>query len=303
VLGNKISVIIPTKGRAEQLPGVLRSLLAQSRQIDEMIVVDDSSSTDFDTNEITIRNHLSESAIKVIHVPGRGVGSADARNQGADVSTGDVLSFLDDDVILDGEYYRQVELVFGDANVIGVTGAITNYGEQSSRWTLFAKVFFLSDSSPCGGYLRASGYPCFIFKSGAPRQVQVMSGCNLNFRRKDFMKHRFDELLTGYSYMEDSDLSYRVSRDGILMFEPKCRLRHETADRGVNERFYKVKMSHHRYIFSKNVKPYPWNLCAFALSVLGDLILVAQRSLKEGNKGLVRGALEGLSSGSLPKRS
>lgn len=127
-----------------------------------------------------------------------------------------------------------------------------------------------------------------------------MSGCNMNFRREVLQEHRFDPDLKGYSYMEDSDLTYRVSREFRLIFEPSCRLRHETADRGVDERFYRTKLAHHRYIFRKNMRATPLNLIAFDLSVLGDLILVFVRSVKEKDRSLISGALSGLSKDAMP---
>ncbi|HIH76201.1 MAG TPA: glycosyltransferase family 2 protein [Methanomassiliicoccales archaeon] len=301
-MGEEISVIIPTKGRAESLPGVLASLHSQSRQVYEVILVDDSTEDGFQMNRRMVDDFIRSSSpsFRVEHILGRHIGLTDARNQGFDSSRGDIISYLDDDVVLEADYYQRLAEVMDDQEVAGVTGTITNYVPQSRRWSLFARLFFLTTAFPSGGYLRLSAYPCFTFDSPKAKDVEVMSGCNMNFRREVLVKHRFDPSLRGYSYMEDSDQSFRASREFRLVFEPKCRLRHETADRGVDAKFYKVKMSYHRYVFRKNFSPNPLNLLAFGISVLGDLMLVTMRSIGERDRSLVAGALAGLSRDAMP---
>ena len=294
-MGQRISVIIPTKGRPEHLPFLLRSLSGQSRQVDEVIVIDDSNHDDFLLNDEMLSSFAAANPrVTVSHSRGRGVGLTDARNQGLDISTGDVISFLDDDVVLEPEYYENLMRAMEKDDVAGATGAVTNFPE-SLFWSLFCRAFFLSNHSRVRGYMMSSGYPCFIFNSEVQRKVEVMSGCNMNFRRDVLSKDRFDDRLRGYSYMEDSDLSYRISRENRLLFEPGCRLVHNNKDRAVNESYFRMKMSHHRYFFRKNMSQSPLNLIAYAVSVLGDLLLATQRAIVQKNPKLVRAALEGLS--------
>jgi len=294
-MGRKISIIIPTKNRSDHLPVLLASLRAQTRPVDELILVDDSDEEGFASNAILMASLTDElPELTVLHLAGRHLGSADARNQGVDSATGDIISFLDDDVVLDPNYYLHLERTMESDDVAGATGAITNFPE-SMFWALFSRAFFLSNHSRKKGYMTRSGYPCFIFNSDVQTSVEVMSGCNMNFRREVLLAHRFDSLLLGYSYMEDSDLSYRVSREHRLVFEPECRLMHNNADRAVNGGFYRTKMAHHRYIFKKNMRQTPLNRIAYSISVLGDLALVTQRAMRRRDPGLITAALEGLS--------
>ena len=88
----KVSVIIPTYNRAQLLSRAIRSVLAQTYENFELIVVDDGSK---DNTEEIIKN-FNDSRIKYFkHVINLG-GSA-ARNTGIENSTGNYIAFLDSD--------------------------------------------------------------------------------------------------------------------------------------------------------------------------------------------------------------
>src|SRR6185436_1526175 len=87
----KLSVIIPARNAAMHLRYLLSALLPQLLPDDECFVVDDASSDD--TARIA-RDH----AVPVLRIETRG-GPAAARNLGASHATGDILVFLDADVV------------------------------------------------------------------------------------------------------------------------------------------------------------------------------------------------------------
>lgn len=84
----KISVIIPTYNEAVYLPRLLASLHEQTRQAGEIIVAD--------ANSIDRTVQIAKDAGCVVVKGGR---PACGRNAGAAVSTGDLLVFLDADVV------------------------------------------------------------------------------------------------------------------------------------------------------------------------------------------------------------
>ncbi len=303
-MGEGISVIIPTKGRAVSLRGVLDSLNAQTLAVSELILVDDSSPDEYQQNEEVIADFLTQGLpFPVAHIRGRGKGAADARNQGAERSTGEILSFIDDDVLLDKDYYRNLMRAFGDSSVAGVTGVITNPHVPSRKWLLFSRLFFLSTVSRSRGHMRRSGYPCYLLDAEGPVQVGVMSGCNMSLRRDVFLRYLFDPALSGYSYLEDADLSHRVSREHRILLDPSCRLAHNTADKAVSASYFTVKLSYHRHVFGKNLGRNPLNYLPYASSVLADLLLIALRERADRKKGYVAAALAGLSDSSRPGRT
>jgi len=85
----KISVIIPTRNRAEMLQRAIESAENAGKDI-EIIVVDDAST---DETESSCRNSAGIVYLRM----GSNVGLARARNAGISKSTGEFIAFLDDD--------------------------------------------------------------------------------------------------------------------------------------------------------------------------------------------------------------
>ena len=85
-----VSVVIPTYNRAHLLPNALRSVLAATRQGDEVIVVDDGSTDD---TERALAPWSER--IQYIRVPNGGAGAA--RNHGVRLATKPLVAFLDSD--------------------------------------------------------------------------------------------------------------------------------------------------------------------------------------------------------------
>lgn len=92
-----ISVVVPTVGRAAVLGRCLAALEAQTLPAStfEVIVVDDSTA---DAEErVAVSDREGRMALRLHRTGGRG--AAVARNQGADLARGELLLFLDDDLI------------------------------------------------------------------------------------------------------------------------------------------------------------------------------------------------------------
>lgn len=298
-MGSRISVIIPTKGRSTELKNVIASLRSQTHPIHELIVVDDSPPGDFEINEQTISVPPANGDVvfPVVHVKGHGIGMTEARNHGADTSQGNIISFLDDDVILDPDYFSHLASAFEDPGIAGVTGVIGNPVATGRSFRVFSFLTYNSMTSNKKGYMRRSGYPCFLVHCTEPTRVEVMSGCNMSFDREVFLKHRSDERLVGYSYLEDADLTYRISREHVLIMDPRCKLVHNTVQKAVGDNYCRVRMMYHHYLFKKNLSHAPINWVPYAISVLSDLVLITVAAVKSKNRGLITAALDGLSIG------
>jgi glycosyltransferase involved in cell wall biosynthesis len=85
------SVIIPLYNKAEFIEAAIQSVLNQSHQNFEVIVVDDGSTDDGASQVQAIHDHR----IKLIQQANGGVSSA--RNQGIELAKGDLVCFLDAD--------------------------------------------------------------------------------------------------------------------------------------------------------------------------------------------------------------
>ena len=116
-----VSVVIPTRNRAGFLPIALRSVLDQTFQDFEIIVVDDAS-TD---GTAELRQEFHDARIRWLRHDRRRGGAA-ARNTGIGHSTGEYIAFLDDD----DEWYpdklaRQMEVMLKSHPQVG--GVYTGY--------------------------------------------------------------------------------------------------------------------------------------------------------------------------------
>lgn len=101
---SKVSVIIPTYNRRDLVHNAIRSVLAQTFPVDEIIVVDDGSA---DGTTDALRRHFG-SRINCIRQENAGVSAA--RNRGLAIARGNYISLLDsDDEWLPEKTSRQVE--------------------------------------------------------------------------------------------------------------------------------------------------------------------------------------------------
>lgn len=104
----KVSVIIPTFNSATVLPDAIASVLAQTRQADEIIVVDDGSTDATAAVCGTLRRRIR-------YIRQKNARASAARNRGVAESTGDWLAFLDaDDEWLPGKLEKQMAALAAD---------------------------------------------------------------------------------------------------------------------------------------------------------------------------------------------
>ena len=118
------SVVIPVYNRAELLAQALRSVLAQSDQDFEIIVVDDGSADD----PARVVDVLCDSRIVFIRQDNRGGGAA--RNAGIDRARGRFVAFLDsDDEYLPHHLAAMRRLVEHAPNTVGYARVLVDRGE------------------------------------------------------------------------------------------------------------------------------------------------------------------------------
>src|SRR3982750_2709806 len=100
-----IAVLLPVHNRADVLPRAIESVLAQTLQEFELVVVDDGS-TD---NSVAVAKSFADERVKVIELRQNRGGNA-ARNAGVRAATAPLIAFLDsDDVYLPQKLERVVE--------------------------------------------------------------------------------------------------------------------------------------------------------------------------------------------------
>ncbi|MBR3661561.1 MAG: glycosyltransferase family 2 protein [Bacilli bacterium] len=97
----KVSVIIPVYNSSKYLKECLDSVINQTYQNLEIIIINDNSND----NSLSIINSFKDKRIRIINLDKRN-GVASCRNKGVDCSTGDYICFLDSD---DFWYLEKIE--------------------------------------------------------------------------------------------------------------------------------------------------------------------------------------------------
>lgn len=294
----KISIVISTKNRFQDIIDCIGSITTQTLLPDEIVIIDSSDTAELksklesNNNKITIRYFFTK------------IGLTRARNLGAENSTGDIIIFLDDDVILNNKYIQEIINIFYndlDSKVGGVTGnilmddiKIQNRSFRQSIGSIIMRIllamFFLPKYRD--GMFQPSGWPTFI-NSDKITKIEILSGANMAFRREVFNEFKSDENLHGYSYMEDADIAYRVSRKYQNIYTPFAKLIHNvsTASRDKEHTRIKMVMENTYYVFKKNFPQTLKHKFAYRWSVVGLFVRLVLDRNKEGLKGLIDGII------------
>src|SRR5262245_37667085 len=107
-LSPQISIVIPTRGRARQLSALLDSLAAQhsSKEVswETILILNDSNQSVRTAVEQYLNNwKASPVQLRVLAEPG----VSRARNFGVELSRGEVIAFLDDDILVDDNFVAE----------------------------------------------------------------------------------------------------------------------------------------------------------------------------------------------------
>ncbi|MDE7286504.1 MAG: glycosyltransferase family 2 protein [Lachnospiraceae bacterium] len=120
-----LSIVIPTKNRANMLKKVLESIMEQKadQEAFEVIVIDNGSTDETKVVAKEYKKKIKNYRYIYDARPGLHVG----RNRGLLESQGDVIGYLDDDVILFPNWINTVLSAFEDESVMYVEGSVIPY--------------------------------------------------------------------------------------------------------------------------------------------------------------------------------
>ncbi len=266
-----VSVIIPTKNRAADLERVIEDLLQQTRLPAELIIVDQSSQKAY-AKPIPL-------PLRYIHDPNLS-GLAAARNAAMEIATGDILLFLDDDVLLEKTFIEQMVAAF-EPGVTGVSGIITNYTRPPlTRWlwnSVFARAPFSDERQPL--YWKAPK-----LTDAMPIRIRQMTGAVMSFRAEVVRTLRFDPNLTGSCPGEDIDFCLSLPKGSILLMTPRARLVHKrTSTSREPTHWLALRAQVSRYIRERHWKHGIRNNMAFAWLRVGCGLAALLSCLRRGS--------------------
>ena len=231
----KISIIIPTLNRIGPLQDCLASIYAQSYK-------------DFEVITVTEEGPLAK-----------------IRNLGAVRARGDILTFIDDDVVCDRHWLKNIMYSFECRKVAGVSGpCIIKHEFRRNRDIFRFKRFkslhdhlFLGSERGLPGHITSAG----AWTTGASEEtdyegsVQFLEACNMSFEKDAFWKvGGFDDAYKGIGDWSEPDICFKIRKNGgLLWFSKLVRLEHRPSKSGAfNKRKEQAMLRLKNYdLFSK----------------------------------------------------
>lgn len=123
---NKVSVIIPIYNVEKYLPKCIESIINQTYQNLEIILVNDGST---DTCPQICEDYAAkDNRIKVIHKKNGGL--SDARNAGYELVTGDFIAFVDSDDLISKNFYKDLMKIANEENADIVECGIFRFKDE-----------------------------------------------------------------------------------------------------------------------------------------------------------------------------
>lgn len=290
-----ITAVIPTRNRPQDLVKAVASILAQTRLPEELLIVDqspDSRSRDAVQTLLT-----TNAAITLTYVLDSGIsGLVEAKHVAANMALGDIVCFLEDDVVLEPEFLEQIMLGFQrNPNMMGCCGVITNPPTQPGYYKVLFHFFHrgIYRDKRVGIYGNSQGHGHPLIES------DCISGGLSAWRREVFAKVSFDRA-NGFHMYEDIDFSTRVSRcyGGHLYINPNARLAHffSPVNRLTLGARQRRKMTECVVFFRKRRK-IPWATLSMLWLLAGCLFEAGLQSLKLRSIGPIVGYFRGVRDG------
>lgn len=219
----KITVLVPTYRRPLDLARCLLALQKQTRLADEVLLV--ARDTDAETWNFLESFHSDSLPVRTatVSVPGQ----VAALNAGLDAVQGEIIAITDDDAAPHPDWLERIEAHFrSDERVGGVGGRDWVYHgtelEDGARQEV-GKVQWWG---------RAIGN--HHFGAGTAREVDVLKGANMSYRKSAIARQRFDERLLGTGSQIHNDMAFSLGlrRAGWkLIYDPAVAVNHYEGER------------------------------------------------------------------------
>lgn len=276
----KFSLLVCTYKRAMPLLQLLESVAVQSCYPSEILIIDGSVD---DETSLMLSNNLFLN-LTYFKVSSEDRGLTRQRNFGIKKVSSDseILCFLDDDTVLEADYFEKIISVFqSKPDAIGVGGVSVNdnawklnegnISKSNKYYTLDG--YFIKESSrnylrnilglqsdkpsnilPSFGHGKNFSYPL----NNKTYQVELLIGMSMSFRRILFDTITFSEYFNGYGLYEDADFSLRALQFGKNYITTAAKLSHFHHPSGRPNQFLYGKMvvRNGYYVWKiKNPKP------------------------------------------------
>lgn len=230
-----VTVVLCTLGEDPRLPTAVKSILAQTHDAVDVVVVDNRPASG---GTVELLREVTDARLRIVAEPRRGLSVA--RNTGLEAARGSIIAYTDDDAIADPQWISTlIRPFFEHPDVACVTGLVLpaaidtdaqllfeefgafDKGFERVVWTMRQEVSELAALGQLG-----DGGVLFPYSAGV-----YGSGNNMAFRTQWLHDHgKFDVALGAGSLTrggEDLESYLTVMlNDGVLVYEPAALVRH-----------------------------------------------------------------------------
>jgi GT2 family glycosyltransferase len=245
----QFSLIICTYMRPKPLLQLLQSVREQTIYPNEILIIDGSINNE---TQLVLKENYFEN-LDYYKVSNEHRGLTKQRNYGivrVD-KTSDIVAFLDDDTVLEKDYFQELMCTFMRNNLItGVGGVAINENKwkpllsnkmyNKNKYFSFEGFVYkeglrnvmrnylglqsdlLPGKMPKYSHGRTCGFPL----NGQTYEVDLLIGMSMAFRKTVVDKIQFSSYFEGYGLYEDADFSIRASQFGKNVINTKVQLSH-----------------------------------------------------------------------------
>lgn len=208
----KVSILIPTLNRHQILVDTLNGVLRQTYRPLEIVVYDQS-----ETHPVTVAQFLETHADRIRWERGTPNGLVNAYSRCAELATGDLFLFLDDDVLIDDPHLVDKHVAaLSEKNVGAVIGQIRHENQNE-----------FSQVDP--RIQRPDGWRYVRFDYDTPvDDMPSLAGANMSVTRALFEEvSGFDSHYQGSGFRFETDFSMKIRAAGYrIPFLPTASLIH-----------------------------------------------------------------------------
>ena len=289
----RASVIIPTYRRPESLPNCLSSLEQQTVIPHEVIVVVDGGITP-EVQEV-IDRFKNKGKLNLVQINNsERKGAQVSRSIGLEVATGDIVTYLDDDITLEPDWLTQLLSGYDDGEVAGVGGIVIDPSSFMDntiyKWFVRMRISLFKKKM---GKVNFIGLPYAYLVSPADGYLTVdfLNSGNSSFRREILLSHGPDKVMD-LDFVEKHNLGTILARkEGRkLIYNSRAIAYHNHAHSGgswTGDRMYYTIRDHTSYLV-KNFNLKYLRLTLYSLYVLGLSVIFRKtnyfKAIREGIK-------------------
>ena len=243
-----LSIVIPTRNRSTMLSATIKELSKNNFFFKEIIIIDSSNKF----HKLKIKSFKNIKKIKIKYFNSKPSISLQ-RNIGLDkvIKKRKYVMFLDDDLTFERNAFKKMYFFMKkntDLSGIGFNLIIkktSSFSEFLKRNKL-TKILGIYDTKM--GKVTPSGWQTKAINLKKDLQVEWIPTQAVIYNIKKLQNLKFDKAYGRYSYLEDLDFSYSLSRNGKLMI---CSSAKYTSDNTVSRNDFKfgIKEILNRYHF------------------------------------------------------